>query len=439
MAYGYSKDTSPNITAWAKEYAYIMQNAYTLTPITYPSFTTLLTGVSPFDTHIYNNGKVEQEEDGKYVSYPNTGFAQIPTSIPTITSLLKTKGYATAAFGENYVLQNKYTNIGKDFDTYEVFGESNITEGITNKSLDWMQRAVEKNNPFFLWVHYIDPHEEFTPRGENACLFNFRYCQTIQAQSVPALAKNAKDQEGCHFAPLSDDQIGVQETLYDGEIYQTDNSVGRLLSFIKENNLDKNSIIVLYSDHGESFDHNYYFTHSEMLYESSVRVMMMVSLPGTKAGGQKIVTPVTNADVLPTLLEILGWESKSGSSFAKLLTPNQKEESLSSEKSIFYLNENASKFAVRKGEYKYIYTIAERTSECLSQQTEELYNVVADPDETENLVTEMPSLTKTLKSLLLDHLEKTEIIPTGNPIPKVTRPATQEDQEVLKTIRDLGY
>jgi arylsulfatase A-like enzyme len=439
MPYGYSKDTSPNITAWANEYAYIMQNAYTLTPITYPSFTTLMTGVSPFNTHIYNNGKVEQDGKGKYVSLPNTGFKQIPDTIPTIASLLKNQGYATAAFGENYVMQNKYTNIGKDFDTYEVFGESNITEGITKKALNWMQGRIEKSDPFFLWVHYIDPHEEFTPRGENACLFNSRYCLTIQSQTVSALAQDAKDQEGCHFSPLSDDQIGIQETLYDGEIYQTDYSVGKLLSFIKENKLDKNSLIILYSDHGEGFDHNYYFSHSKVLYESSIKIMMMVSLPGTKAGGKKILTPVTNADLLPTLSEILGWSSNEGSSFAKLLKVNQKEESSPSEKPIFYLNENASKFAVRKGDYKYIYTLAERTAGCLSQQTEELYNVIVDPDETKNLMPEMPTLTNTLKNLLLNHLEKSKIIPMGNPTPNVTRPVTKEDQEVLKTIRDLGY
>lgn len=434
--YGYSQDTSPNITAWAEENAYIMQNAYTQTPITYPSFTTLMTGVSPFDTHIYNNGKVV-ERGGEFVSLPNRGFIQIPNSLPTIASILKGQGYATAGFGENYVLQNKYTNIGKDFDTYEVYGESDIEEGITNKALNWMQNTIDKDTPFFLWVHYIDPHEQFTPREENACLFNPQYCSTIHAQTIPSLAQDAKDQSGCHYAPLSKDQVGIQETLYDGEIYQTDYSVGRLLSFIKDNNLDKNSIIILYSDHGESFDHNYYFTHSEALYESSLKIMMMLSLPGTKAGGKKILTPVTNADVFPTLSSLLNWQVPTKNSFSDLLTSSRQEESPSPKDPIFYINENESKFAVRKGDYKYIYTIPQRTSECLSQQTEELYNVVTDPTESKNLISQTPSLKDTLKTLLLDHLEKSKI-DISSPS-QVTPVPTNGDQEVLKTIRDLGY
>lgn len=437
-AYGYPKDTSPNITAWAEENAFILQNAYTQTPITYPSFTTLMTGVSPFETRIYNNGRVE-EKDGKFVSLPNRGFTQIPNTLPTITSILKKQGYVTAGFGENYVLQNKYTNIGKDFDRYEVFGESNIEEGITNKAIDWMQNTLEKNNPFFLWVHYIDPHEEFTPREENACLFNTQYCSTIHAQTIPSLAQDAKDQSGCHFAPLSYDQVGIQEALYDAEIYQTDHSVGRLLSFIKENDLDKNSIIILYSDHGESFDHNYYFTHSEALYESSLKIMMMLSLPGTKAGGKKVLTPVTNADVFPTLSSLLDWRTSTKNSFSNLLTSTRQEESSSPQDPIFYINENESKFAVREGDYKYIYTIPDRTTECLSQRTEELYNIATDPTESKNLIKEMPSRKDSLKALLLDHLEKSnlDLDITNNLTPQVTK--SPADQNVLKTIRDLGY
>lgn len=439
--YGYPKNTSPNITAWAKENAYIMQNAYTSVPITYPSFTALMTGISPFETHIYNNGMVGKDENNKFVIFPNPGFNSIPQTAPTIASTLRSKGYTTASFIENYALRNDGTNLSQGFDTYQVAGESRDTTNVTDKALKWMQTFGQSDTPFFLWVHFLDPHETFTPQKENACRFSLSYCRIINQRGIEELAKDAKVQSGCHLTPLSRDQIGIQETLYDGEIYQTDNSVGKLLSFIKKNDLDKNSIVILYSDHGEGFDHNYYFAHPNVLYESTVKIMMMISLPGIKAGGKKIVTPVTNADVYPTLMSLLGLSSqKNTASFAPLLAKDNKEGKDPSPRTpIFYIDQNASKFAVRKGDYKYIYTIAERSNKCLAQQTEELYNINSDPRETKNLATQMSSVKESLKSLLLEHLEKTKIVPTENPEPTGIRPSTKQEEEVLKSIRDLGY
>jgi arylsulfatase A-like enzyme len=441
-AYGYPKDTSPNITKWAMSNAYIMQNAYTLTPITYPSFTTLMTGESPYTTRIYNNGMTGKGTDGKIGIYANPGFNPIPNNLPTIATVLKAQGYATASFDENYALRNNRTNLGKGFDTYRVYGESPVKSGVTNEALDWMQETLDKSNPFFVWVHYLDPHETFTPKEENACLFGEKYCQTIKTKGIATLVGEAKNQTGCHLIPLPEDEVGIQEALYDGEIYQTDSRVGKLLDFIQQNELDKNSIIILYSDHGEGFDHNYYYTHSDVLYESSIKIMMMLSLPGVKGGGKKILTPVTNEQFYPTLTSLLNLPTNvSGTSFSDLLTNKKSEKETESVKTpIFYINETAGKFAVRQGNYKFIYTIPVRSSKCLSQQEEELYDVVNDPLETKNLATQMDSLRDSLKSLLLDHIQQTHIISDEEPLsPQITRPVSKEDEDVLKSIRDLGY
>jgi len=439
-SYGYKYDTSPNITRWAKENPYIMQNAYTLTPMTYPSFTSLMTGRSPFDTHIYNNGRIYEDKNGKLISSSINGFNEIPNTVPTIATILKGQGYLTAAFSENSALRNKGTDIGKGFDEYQVYGEIPAEQGITDSALDWLDEKVLKGNPFFLWVHYIGSHEAFTPQGENSCLFNKRYCNVIKAQTIPSLALDEVKQEGCHFSPLSDEQIGVQESLYDGEIYQTDSSVGKLLSFIEENNLDKNSIIILYSDHGEGFDHNFYFTHSQVLYESSLKIMLMISLPGVKAHGKELLTPVTNSEVYPTLGTLLGWNIKGyAGSFANLLTSKKLKESSSPTNPIFYVNESADKFAIRKGEYKYIYNRPSAINKCISQKGDELYNVVTDPDETKNLTKEIPDLRDSLMKILLDHIDSSKIISGENSTPMITQPVTKEDEEVLRNIRNLGY
>lgn len=439
--YGYPKDTSPNITAWAEKDAYIMQGMYTQVPMTYPSFAAFMTGVSPFESHIYNNGMISEDENNNFTLYLNPGFNPISSSTPTIASSLQSKGYVTAAFIENSALRNNETDLGRGFNIYQVAGESTDEINVTDKALEWMQDESGEDKPFFLWVHYLDPHEIFTPESENACKFNQADCSVISSRGIEALGEYAKDKMGCQIQALPQKEVKIQEALYDAEIYQTDKSVGRLLSIIKERGLDKNSIIILYSDHGEGFDHNYYFAHSNVLYESAVRVMLMISRPGVKAGGQKILTPITNTDIFPTLMELLDFPSnKKAASFADLLMQDSKGEvDPASMVPIFYLNQNASKFAVRQGDYKYIYTIPGRSNSCMGKSKEELYNVVTDPLETKNLVDQEKSIKDNLKSILLKKLKESRIIPTGSPTPSATQSAKKEDQRVLKAIRDLGY
>jgi arylsulfatase len=306
--YGYDKNTSPNIDAFAKQ-ALVFTDTHTLVPATYPSFTSLMTGLSPFTTSVYNNGTTEVSKDGKRVVLENKGNPRLKDNIMMMAEALLQAGYTTAGFVGNPVLGDEFTGMGKGFETYTTFYEpKNGVEANAQAAahaVDFLQSQNQAKKPFFLWVHVLDPHSPYTPSIDVACKMNEAACATIKEKGLHTLEDERKSLEGCQEKGLSQSTTDIYEALYDGEIRYSDGLVGQVFDTIKRMGLEKNSIIVFYGDHGEGFDHDYYFDHGGVLYESATHIPLIISTPDYRGTEHQTAYPVTNTEVFPTVLQLL--------------------------------------------------------------------------------------------------------------------------------------
>lgn len=426
--YGYNKKTTPNIDLWAKD-AVVFNNFYTVIPYTFPSFAALMTGLNPVNTRILNNviGTTDR----------------ISSNTKTLAKILKDNSYLTAAFYTNFVLLNKYSGLKNGFDVYDYNKSWKSTDPdyqkLLSDSLNWLNE--NKKGPFFLWIHLSDPHAPYTPPEEFSCLFNTKYCDVIKTTGISALEKKMKDILGCRVN--SDDDIELYKTLYDGEVRQTDLVVGKILDSLHNMNLDKNTVVILYGDHGESFDHNYDFLHREVLYNSSVKIPLIIRDPDAITKETKINRLIDNTDILPTILNLLNIPSNNltfdGTSFSDIFQNNifLKIFKSGEKKYVYSMNPYLNKFSITDGQYKYIYSLE---GTCLyNNQKEELYDLKKDPQETVNLYNPKKEIGRDFKTNLLNYLSKYNLPQYTIRKQNNVDIDPERDPDILSKLKSLGY
>jgi arylsulfatase A-like enzyme/Tfp pilus assembly protein PilF len=256
--YGDKQIKTPNIDQLAAEGARF-ERAFAVVPVTLPSHTTMLTGTYPMLTgmHDFSANKLSPSQ-------------------PTMASVLKQAGYATGAVIGAAVLDSRFgLNHGFDF-YYDHFDFSRLNEAnldamerpgnvVADEALDWLGKNWQAK--FFLWMHLYDPHFPYTPPE-----------------------------------PYRTEYAG---RLYDGEIAFADQQVGRLVRFLKEKGVYRNTVIVLAGDHGEGLGEHGEKTHGFFVYNSTMHVPLIIRLPDL-AGGRVLENPVSLVDVMPTVLRAVG-------------------------------------------------------------------------------------------------------------------------------------
>lgn len=291
--YGYRRATSPNIDALART-GVLFDQAYTFWPKTRASFVMIHTGRTA-------------GQNGYSGSTPRL----LPFN-PTIASLLEGAGYTTAAIVDN---ANVAAALGysKGFDSYtEVWEEPGVkTEmdgalAITRLAVRFLGQAHAQ--PFFLWLHYVNPHAPYTPPPPNDSLF-----LDEGAQELPHLRVVSGYHGGIPrplFVP-GHRNLAFYVAQYDGEVRTVDTQVGEVLKSL-EGPLLKETAVVFTSDHGESLgEHDYYFDHGEDLFDPCLRIPLILRLPGGQAG-QRVARLSSTLDLLPTLVALGGGSNPPG-------------------------------------------------------------------------------------------------------------------------------
>jgi len=285
-AYGYARPTSPRIDGLARS-ATLFDKAYTFWPKTRGSMAVMLTGRRP-------------SRNGYGKSHP-----LLLDFNPTLASVLKDAGYVTAAVVDNPNLA-ALNGYAKGFDTYretweekDLVTETDRARAITDAGIAFL-RAAPPDRPFFLWLHYVNPHAPYTPPPPFDTAF-----LDAQAAKGPALALVPGFHGGIprRWAVRGQARLGYYVAQYDGEIAAVDQEVGRVLDALGASAAQGKTVLLLTSDHGESLgEHDYYFDHGEDLFEPSLAVPLIVSVPGGKAGRRSRVFAST-LDVVPTVLD----------------------------------------------------------------------------------------------------------------------------------------
>ena len=288
-AYGYPRRTSPRIDALAGD-GVLFERAFTYWPKTRGSFAVLHTGRFPSQ-----NG------------FDPARFPLVASFNPTIATLLKSVGYATHAAVDN---PNVAAALGfaRGFDRYrETWQERGLetemdrTHAITEEGIRALSDA-RTGLPFFLWLHYVNPHAPYAPPAP----FDTRFLDSA-AVSGPRLPISDSFRGGIpqHLLVSRHRKLGWYVAQYDGEIAAVDEQVGLVLDALHASSVAANTLVILTSDHGESLgEHGYYFDHGEDVFDPSLAVPLIMALPGTASRRSDSFT--WTLDILPTILEAAG-------------------------------------------------------------------------------------------------------------------------------------
>ena len=262
--YGYENIQTPALDGLAKDGIRFAQ-AFTPSPITNTSHTSILTGLLP-STHGV------------------TDFAvPLAPAHPTLAELLKGKGYHTAAFIGAVILDSKTLAPGLDrgFDFYDNFPEHSQTKSrwgrVERRGLDVVQHAetwmsAHPAGSHFVWIHLYDPHDPYEP-------------------------------------PPPYSQI-YRDRLYDGEIAYADSALSGFIGYLKKLGRYDNALIVVVGDHGEGLGEHHENTHGIFLYDSTTHVPLIIKTPAkpsSKGHPDEVVkAQVRTTDILPTIVDWLG-------------------------------------------------------------------------------------------------------------------------------------
>ncbi len=382
--YGYDRVKTPNINRLASE-GILFEHNIVQAPLTLPSHSSIFTGTHPLYHGIRDNGGFYLEE--KHI---------------TLAEVLKTNGYSTGAFVGAFVLDSRW-GLDQGFDYY--YDNFDLTKYKT-VSLDSVQRRgdevlaeackwLEKNSQdkFFAWIHLYDPHTPYNPPEPYKTQYN-----------------------------------GRRFGLYDGEIAYVDLLMGDFRNFMEEKNLMEKTLIIFTGDHGESLGEHKESAHGFFIYDSDIRVPLIIRFPENKFQGSVITNQVRSIDIMPTILNMLGGrspESVQGESMLPLILEKQGGEALSAYSETYWPRYHygwSELKSLRKGQYKFI-----------DAPKPELYDILEDPGELNNLVNKKAALGHEMKrelEALIDRYSAEGIEEAG---PK------KIDNDSLVKLQALGY
>ncbi len=284
--YGYRGHETPQICRLAEEGA-LFEQAFTDTPWTTPSMSSVLTGSYP-TRH----------------GFKSTNANRLDPERLTLAEVLRERGYATGAVVgsfpldaifqldqgfEDYddafttpiwrfpdhrpeALESEFRDTPearRDFMLAKAVNDSRRSDAeVSEAALAWLARRDER--PFFLWVHYFGPHSK-------------------PDWSVP---------------PSERDRRHLRQ--YDPDVRENDREVGRLLEALDAQGLRESTLVVFHADHGESLGEQGYLGHGQLLNDATMRVPLLLRMPGVVPAGRRVEALVRNVDIFPTVLELTG-------------------------------------------------------------------------------------------------------------------------------------
>ena len=320
---------TPNIDAVAQRGVRFL-NARTTAPLTLPAHVTMMTGMTPPQHGVRQNGVVFKPQ------------------APTLARVLRDEGYQTAAFVGAYVLDRRF-GLADGFDHYDDRVPRNPDLGaqleaerpgaaVADAALAWLTTAQE---PFFAWVHFYDPHAPYTPPAE-------------------FLAKAGGN-------------------AYDGEVAYADVQAARVLQALRQRGLDQRSVVAIAGDHGEGLGEHGEQTHGMLAYDSTLRVPLLLAAPGTSPASVR--DPVSLVDLAATLLRAAGVLPPDEMSRRDLLSRPTRDGDVYAE----------SEYPRTAGWHP-VAALAEKRWKLILSSEPELYDLQSDPQETRNVAASMTSV-----------------------------------------------
>ncbi len=373
--YGFKRNTTPNIDALAAD-GVLFQQAQSTNPLTLPAHSSMMTGTIPPAHGVLTN-------QGHRLSESNTTLAEV----------LRDDGFQTAAVVGAFPMDKRF-GLGQGFQSYDddfgddtgkgLFNEA-TAEQVSKKAIRWLDGHSE--DPFFLFVHYYDPHQRYLPPEPFATEY--------------------------------------PEDKYSGEIAYTDHWIGKIIDRLKELGQYESTAIIVTSDHGESLgDHNEN-SHGFFIYQPTIHIPFVARLP-QGARGQKINAPVSIIDIMPTILGLVGSTVPEANQGIDLSQSMHGGDAPADDRYLYSDTWYPAKLeccplrGLRQGPWRYIWSVRP-----------ELYNLHTDPRELKNVYGAEQRIAQRLHQQLLDELEAANRSGDDN--------QSELDDETKGRLESLGY
>ena len=364
--YGYERPTSPNIDEFASR-GVLFENALSQAPWTAPSFATVFSSLYPSQ-----HGSMDVH-------------SRIRESVPTLATMLKELGYATGAVINAPALKPEF-GLSRDFDFYDMTPLGGRRgDGTTRDALAWIDEV--RDGPFFMFVHYFDPHIPYGPPAGYDDLFHKGYEGTIKNPFDIDIFSRSREKLFEEIKVLTDDDWAEIIDLYDGEIVFVDEAFGALMGGLEERGLTDDTVVILLSDHGEEFFEHGGFEHGHTLYDELIRVPLIVSLPGSIEEGIRVKNQVRLLDVTPTVFDLLGLEQRAHFEGVSLVPYLRGESTVEYMAGKILPPHISFAEAIRLGaEQKSVTARPHKLVHNLINFKQEFYNIAEDPGETRDLL-----------------------------------------------------
>ena len=398
--YDYGRETTPNLERLAEQ-GVLFSLAYAPAPTTGPSHATLFTSLYPITHRVVKNGRV------------------LMPAHETLAERLHAHGWATAGVVSSYVLDARFgwdqgfelwdddfdrasaTTMVPSGDGVEVFDRT--ADATTRRAVTWLEGERDPSRPFFLFVHYMDPHEPWVAPPE--------FARRFRIPDVPP------------------DGVSGLIARYDAEIAFTDHQLGELFAALERLGLAEDTIVAVSADHGEGLLQHGELHHGTQLYEEQMRVPLLLRWPRRLPAGRVIDGAVSLIDLAPTLLELAGVAPDAGAGMQgrSLVPVLEGREALDPLLPIFLFRPSnteipGEQYAVRQGDWKLIRGPGEGMRE--------LFDLARDPREREDRSAAEAARAQELEQQLAGWLREYE---RADPAPDAV------SLEDLERLRALGY
>ena len=333
--------------------------------------------------------------------------------VPTLPALLSEAGFVTQAITSHLYVSQLY-GLDAGFDHLDFRQDRKATD-VANRAMDVLDRFGDR--PFFLFLHFYDPHWHYDPPDRTRRIFESDYAGTLTG-IWQDFSKRDRDS-------LSREDLDHLLALYDGEIRYTDDEIARILDHMAERGLDRGTLIVVTSDHGEEFLDHGSWEHQKTLYEEVVRVPLLFG--GPRVAPRREAAQVSLLDVAPTILEWAGVAVPGSAQGRSLLSKVGRRAAYGETDQT---PDGSHKLFVRAGAsgWKAILSLAHGGGEVIS---EEWYDLAADPSERRS-TPPRADLAEAMRSRGLERWRRGREASGSAPAVRLTK----EQQERL---RALGY
>lgn len=414
--YGYSRATTPQIDHLAESGA-LFTETFTVSPRTNPSLASLFTSLYPHEHGVRN------------LVWP------LDPENKTLTEILRDNGYTTGAV-QTHPRLTPASGFSQGFGTYDDNIAAHPRADLAcDAAVKWIHTASQTKQPWFLWIHLMDPHWIYLPPPNYRSLYTPPDPRPLRLYED--LAQHKIDFGDVTFLNhMPSDEVKSFVDLYDGELRFTDESVGTLLTAIGDQR--NQTLFVITADHGESLgEHDYFFEHGDFGTEPEIHIPLAFVIPGVTSPGTKIKSQVRNIDIMPTILDALhiAYAGKMrGTSLLPLLGGQGKSRPCFGESGENYFPQNSRREVPGiKGKWRWLREDRFKLLYIPHEQSEEwkLFDLEADPGETKDVSLQYPDITASMKAELVKWMGEDKLARHST-----DSPLSPEAREELKA---LGY